>query len=260
MLASATLASVVMEFVAPIAGLPSVSRSARQALRLEPCRGDAQLYAALSEIRQRGTTAALARAHRALQLAPSNPVLHYWVATISGAELRMGDMLTHIQMAVRLQPYALFFQSWRAVCLYWAGQDDAATRHLCDILAFEPDDFLANHWLGHISALNGRYDVAREAAARACSVRNTTKALAGLGYVEARAGRIEAAESILGTLAERARTEYVAHSRVAAIHVALGRLPLAAQCLRRAQRDGDWDLGFARGDARWDHVRGALGL
>jgi hypothetical protein len=50
----------------------------------------------------------------------------------------------------------------------------------------------------------------------------------------------------------------VAHSRLAAIHVALGQLPLAAQSIQRAQRDGDWDLGFARGDARWEQVRGML--
>ncbi len=76
--------------------------------------------------------------------------------------------------------------------------------------------------------------------------------------VEARAGRVEAAESILETLTDRARTEYVAHSRLAAIHVALGRLPLAARSLQRARRDGDWDLGFACGDARWEQLRGTL--
>jgi hypothetical protein len=106
--------------------------------------------------------------------------------------------------------------------------------------------------------LAGQYDEAREAAARACDVSGTTKALAGLAWVEARAGRVEAAECILEALTERARTEYVAHSRLAAIHVALGQLPLAAQSLQQAQRDGDWDLGFARGDARWTQVRGTL--
>jgi tetratricopeptide (TPR) repeat protein len=258
MLASATLTGVVMEFLAPSAGMPSVRRSACQALRLEPRRGDAQFYAAIPEIGRRDKTAALKGAHRALRLAPGNPVTHYWVATVSGAELSMGDMLTHIQMAVRLQPYGLFFQSWRAVCLFWAGQVDAAIRHLRDILAFEPRDFLANPWLGHICALTGRYDEARAAAARALDVSRTTKALGGLGFVEARAGRVEAAESILETLTQRASTEYVAYSRLAAIHVALGRLPLAAQSLRRAQHDGDWDLAFARGDARWARVRGTL--
>jgi hypothetical protein len=106
--------------------------------------------------------------------------------------------------------------------------------------------------------LTGEYDEAREAASRACDICATTKALAGLGFVEARARGVEAEESILETLTQRARTEYVAHSRLAAIHVALGQLPLAAKSLQRAQRDGDWDLGFARGDARWAQVRGAL--
>ncbi|HEU4694865.1 MAG TPA: hypothetical protein VFS23_41145, partial [Vicinamibacterales bacterium] len=231
---------------------------ARQALRLDPRSADAHLYAAIPEILRRDKTAALEGTHRALRLIPRNAVAHYWAATVSGAALNMGDMLTHIEMAVRLQPYGLFFQTWRAVCLFWAGQADAALRHLHDILAIEPRDFLGNYWLGHIAALVGRYDEAREAAARACDISATTKALAGLAWVEAMAGRVEAAECIRETLIERARTEYVAHSRLAAIHVALGELPLAAQSLQRAGRDGDWDLGFARGDARWERLRGTL--
>lgn len=146
------------------------------------------------------------------------------------------------------------------VCLFWSGQPDAAVRHLRDILAFEPRDFLANQWLGHIAALTGRYDEAREAAARAFDISGSPKALAGLGFVEARAGGIEAAESIVDALRQRARTEYVAYSRLAAIHVALGQLPEAGQALQRARRDGDWDLGFARGDARWERVRDLFGV
>jgi tetratricopeptide (TPR) repeat protein len=258
MLASATLTGVVMEFHVPSAGMLQVRASGCLALRLDPRTGDAYFYAAIPEIRRRDKTAVLEGVHRALRLVPGNPVMHYWAATVSAAALGMGDMLTHIQTAVRLQPYALFFQTWRAVCLFWAGQIDAARRHLRDILAFEPRDFLANYWLGHISALAGHYDEARDASAQACDVSRSTKALSGLAWVEARAGRIEAADSILERLTERARTEYVAHSRLAAIHVALGDLPRAARCLEQAQRDGDWDLGFARGDARWDRVRGTL--
>jgi tetratricopeptide (TPR) repeat protein len=258
MLASATLSDVVMEFDVPSEGMPLVRDAACQALRLDPRRGDAYFYAAIPEISRSDKTAVLEGTHRALRLAPGDPVMHYWAATVSGAALSMGDMLTHIEMAVRLQPYSLFFQTWRAVCLFWAGQGDTAMRHLQDILAFEPRDFLANFWLGHIAAVSGHYDEAREAAARACDVSCTTKALAGLAWVEARAGRVDAAESILETLTDRARKEYVAHSRLAAIHVALGQLPLAEQSLQRAQRDGDWDLGFARGDARWTQVRGTL--
>jgi len=258
MLASATLSGVVMEFQVPSEGMLAVRRSARQALRLDPRSGDAHLYAAIPEIRRPDKRAALEGVHRALRLAPGNPVTHYWAATVSGAALNMGDMLTHIEMAVRLQPYALFFQTWRAVCLFWAGQVDAAMRHLRDILALEPRDFLGNYWLGHIAALAGQYDEAREAATRACDISATTKALAGLGWVEAMAGHGEAAEQILETLIDRARSEYVSHSRLAAIHVALGQLPLAARSLTRARRDEDWDLGFARGDARWAPLRGTL--
>ncbi len=257
LLASAALTGVVMELEIPSAGMRLVEDSARQALELDRRRGDAHFYAAIAGL-QRDKTAAMRGVHRALTFTPGDPVMHYWAATVSGAALSIGDMLTHIELAVRLEPYTLFFQTWRAVCLFWAGQIDAARRHLRDILAFEPRDFLANFWLSHISAVAGAYDEARDAALRACGASETTKALAALGWVEARSGRVDAAESILEKLNERARAEYVAHSRLAAIHVALGRHRQAVQALRRARRDGDWDLAFSRGDARWERVRGTF--
>jgi hypothetical protein len=81
----------------------------------------------------------------------------------------------------------------------------------------------------------------------------------GLGFVEAMAGRVESAQAILETLT--AETRLVADSRIAAIHVALGNLPAAASVLGRAQSaqsEGDWHLGWARGDQRWAPFRGKL--
>ena len=259
MLASATLTGVLMGVVAPSEGMPLVRASARRALRLDARVGDAHLYAAIPDIVRVNKSAALKGARRALRLAPANAMTHYWAAAAFAAALRMRDMLTHIEMAVRLEPSALSFRTWRAVSLFWAGDIDVALRHLRDIVAFEPRDLLANHWLGHIAAAAGRYEEAREAAARACDVAGSTMALGGLGWVEAMSGSVEAAESILETLHHRANGEYVARSGLAAIYVALGRLPQAAQSLEAARREGDMGLAFARGDLRWEPVRGVLG-
>jgi hypothetical protein len=54
------------------------------------------------------------------------------------------------------------------------------------------------------------------------------------------------------------RARNTSHIRDWPIHVALDQHPVAARSLQRAQRDGDWDLAFARGDARWEPVRGTL--
>ena len=119
-------------------------------------------------------TAAMEGAGKALRAAPRSALAHYWAGSVYAADLRMRDMLIHMQLAVRLQPYALFFQTWRAVSLFWAGQPDAAICHLRDILTVQPCDVLASHWLGHICAYTGRYDEACDAAARAHSIAGTT--------------------------------------------------------------------------------------
>jgi len=255
-LAAATLASIETESMAPRAGIPLLQRAARRALRLDPRARHAQFYASVPRVVESDKTAAIDGVSRALQAAPRSAVAHYWAASVYAADLKMSDMLIHMQLAVRLQPYALFFQTWRAVALFWAGQPDAATHHLRDILAFQPSDALASHWLGQICASTGRYDEACDAAAHAYRVARTTDTAGGLGFVEAMAGRRESAEAILESL--RAETRFVAGSRIAAIHVALGNLPVAAGILDRARSEKDWHLGWARGDQRWAPFRGKV--
>jgi Flp pilus assembly protein TadD len=89
-------------------------------------------------------------------------------------------------------------------------------------------------------------------------VSGCNQALGHLGFVEAQAGHVEAAVAILEKLAHIARTEYVARSWLGAIHLALGRLDRAATELRRACAEGDWELGWAASDPRWDPLRGKL--
>jgi hypothetical protein len=256
MLASVALASIEMESIASREGIPLLRRAARRALRLDPKSGPAHFYASASRVIGPDKTRAMEGASKALQTAPRSAVAHYWAASVHAADLRTGDMLIHMQLAVRLQPYALFFQTWSAVSLFWAGHSDVAIRHLRDIVTVQPGDVLARHWLGQICAYTRRYDEARDAAAHAHTLAGTTETAGGLGFVEALAGRVESAEAILESLA--AETRFVAASRIAAIHVALGNLAMGAKVLGRAQSEGDWHLGWARGDQRWAPLRGKL--
>ena len=138
--------------MAPRAGIPLLRRAARRALRLDPRAGHAHFYASVPLVIEPDKTAAIDGVSRALRATPRSAVAHYWAASVYASDLKMSYMLIHMQLAVRLQPYALFFQTWRAVALFWAGQPDAAMRHLRDILAFQPCDALASPWLSPIRA------------------------------------------------------------------------------------------------------------
>jgi len=253
MFASATLASIEMESIAPREGLPLLQRAADRAIRLDPRSCQAQCYGAVTRVLEPDKGPAIEGVNRALQVAPRSAVAHYWAASVYAADLRLADMLIHMQLAVRLQPYALFFHTWRAVSLFWAGQPAVAVRHLRDVLTVQPNDALANHWLGQICAYTGRYDEACDAAARAYTIAGTTQTAGGLACVEAMAGRVESAEAGLDALGADQR--FVADSQIAAVYVALGNLVAAASVLTRAHAAGDWHLGWARGDQRWAPLR-----
>jgi tetratricopeptide (TPR) repeat protein len=257
-LASATLAALDAELIAPAEGLPLLRSEARQARRLDATRSDVQFYETVAEVRHPNISRAVAAARGALAFAPQSPSAHFWMARMLAADGRLQDARMHLELAVKLRPSSLFFQTWRAVALFRAGEAVPAARHLRDILAFEPRDYLANYWLSVVAALCRRFDEARSAAQHAHDTSGVSQALAGLGFVEASAGHKQKAERILHVLGATNRTQYVARSELAIIHVALGYLNIAATQLRLAAAEGDWQLAWAGSDPRWRSVRDKL--
>ena len=88
-------------------------------------------------------------------------------------------------------------------------------------------------------------------------VENTPEALAAWGFVEARSESVESAEAILHSLSHH-DNGYVARSGVRQIYVALGRLERAAREWTCGQAEGDWELGWAAPDPRWNALRGKV--
>ena len=257
-LASTALAALELESVSPEEGVGLMCHAADAALRFDASRGDAQFYAAIHGIRRSSKAASIGAVHRWLDFAPKSALAHFWMGSILAANCKMGDALVYLQQAARLQPYATCFKTWVAVSLFCTGQPEAGLRHLRDILAFEPQDYLANYWLALLAAYARRYDEARDAASRAYRVSGNPTALAALGFIEAGSQHVEAAETILESLADTGKTQYVARSGVCQIHIALGRLDRAAREWTLAQADGDWELGWAGPDPRWNPLRGKV--
>jgi tetratricopeptide (TPR) repeat protein len=257
-LASTALAALELESVPPRDGVSLMRYAADAALQLDATRADAHFYASIREITTSHKEAAIAAAHRWVDFAPKSALAHFWVGSTLAANCRMRDALVYLQQAARLQPYATCFQTWVAVTLFCTGRPDAGLRHLRDILAFEPSDYLASFWLGLLAAHARMYDEAQDAAYRAYQVSGNPQALAVLGFIEGKSQHVEAAEAILESLADSDKTRYVASSGVCQIYVALGRLDRAAREWRLARWEGDWELGWAGPDPRWNPLRGKV--
>ena len=256
--ASTALAALELEYVSPEEGIGSLRQAANAARQLDATRTDAHFYAGIHQIGSVDKTASIALAHRWLDSAPKNPVAHFWLGSALAASGNMGDALVFLQQAASLQPYATCFQTWVAVGLFCTGQREAGLRHLRDILVFEPHDYLANYWLGLLAAHARRYDEAQGAAGRAWLASSSTQALAAVGFIEAKWGHIEAAKEVLQSLVDVGSQQYVARSGVCQIYVALGWLEHGAREWSRARADGDWELGWAAPDPRWNPLRGKV--
>jgi len=251
------LAALELEHVSPADKIGLLRQAAHDALQCDPTRGDAEFYATIHRIVGMHKDASIAAAHRWLDSAPHNALATFWVGSTVAATGRMGDAAVYLQRAARLQPYAPFFQTWFAVGLFCTGRMDAGLRHLRGILAFEPEDYLANFWLGLLASHARQFDEAREAASRAYQLSGSTQALAALGYVEAMSQSVESAEAVLDSLA-RSGNGYVARSGLGQIYIALGRLERAAREWTFGQADGDWEMGWAAPDPRWNALRGKV--
>ena len=256
-LASTTLAALELECVSPVDTIGVMRQAAQAALRCDPTRRDAEFYATIHRIMGAHKETAIAAAHRWRAFAPKSALAHFWVGATLAANGSMCDAVAYLQQAARLQPYATYFQTWFAVGLFCTGRADAGLRHLRGLLAFEPDDYLTNYWLGLLACHARCFDEAREAANRAYQVSGSTQALAALGYVEATSGSVESAEASLDSLA-RSDNGYVARSGICQIHVALGRLERAAREWTLARTEGDWELSWALPDPRWSVLRGKV--
>ena len=256
-LASTALAALELECVSPVDAIGVMRQAAHAALRCDPTRRDAEFFATIDQITGAHKEASIAAAHRWLDFAPKNALAQFWAGSTMAASGRMSDAVIYLQKAARLQPYATCLEAWFGVGLFCTGRPDAGLRHLRGVLAFEPHDYMANYWLGLLASHARRFDEARDAACRAYRLSGSTQALAALGYVEATSGSVEAAEAVLDSLSH-SDNEYVARSGVCQIYVALGRLDLAAREWGLAQAEGDWALGWAAPDPRWNALRGKV--
>jgi tetratricopeptide (TPR) repeat protein len=255
-LAEATLAAIDMEHISPATGLSVVRIATTRALALDPARADARLYGAVANMPD--ATRAMSDVRATFEITRGDAMVRQWAASLLAAEGRFNEMLMHMREAVRLEPSALYFRTSMAAGLFYAGQADLAYRHLIDALQVAPEDYFANYCMGQLCALTGRYDEAKEASSRAHAISGSTQAHCCLGLAEASAGHTQAADAILQELSEIARTQYVARTGVAAIQIALGRLPAGASELEQAHREGDWMAGWARVDPRWGPLHGMV--
>jgi len=254
--AEAVLAALGIQELAPVEGNGLVTTAALRALELDNDRVDVQIYSAVPGIcdpSDRGTKSAL---RRILQIDPGHAVAHHWAAGFCSSNGYHEEAVTHMKKAIHAQPSSCFFRTWMAGALFYAGKLEDARRYILEAVELAPDNFLARFWVAQILTEQAVYPEALKEATMAVNLCSATSlALWGLGWVQARAGLRDEAESTLERLKEQAAIQYVPHSGLAGILSGLGRLPEAWDELVKAKQARESIMGWSRFDPRWEPLR-----
>jgi eukaryotic-like serine/threonine-protein kinase len=194
---------------------------------------------------------------RAIQLNPSYAVAHQWYAyLLTAMERPFAAADAEISIAKALDPLSPAIDTDRAYISYYYGRNEDALHAVGLALEIDPKFALGYFWLGRIYTSQERYADADQAFHDIGPLRTWTPAMAALGYMYGKAGRVQDARATLAefdTLTQHGR--YASAYAIAAIYAGLGDRERVFQYLDAAHREHSHWLVWLKRDPRWDAFR-----
>ena len=201
---------------------------------------------------------------RAIELNPRYSTARQWYAWYLMAMGRFDEALAEGRVAVDLGTGSVSIRRSLGWLQYYSRQSEASLENLRRALTMDPTAEETHRLLGLVYLQQGRYDDAAAAFREAiANSGNPVLAMAGLGHVAARRGRLEEARKVLHDLQERARAQYVSPVPMVGLHVALGDFDSACEGLERAHHERRGWLAYLKiepmlqplhGGARFQHL------
>jgi tetratricopeptide (TPR) repeat protein len=187
----------------------------------------------------------------ALERNPDYAVARHWFGEFLMAMGRFDEATEQLNVAHGLDPLSSTIGFGVGWVQYFLGDYRAAVRQYEETLKQDPDFVLAPWFLGPALVQAGEYGRAIEVCETWIPrVRRRNGLIALLAYAQGRAGRREEALSNLDLLESLAPGKEIAPDHLALVHIGLGNLDRAFECL---------DLAL-RGDPRYDRLVSEVGL
>lgn len=189
-------------------------------------------------------------------LNPSYPGSHRMYASLLASQKRHREALEEINQALRLDPLSLPINAEVVRTLYYARDYDGAMAEAQKAMQLDTAYYRTHFWLGRVYAQRGMHQQAIDESKRVLKATpDSNLGLTELAYSLAAAGRTADARTILHTLEERSRSNWVPAYNLAIIHVALKENDEAIQYLQRAYDEQDWALLVLAVEPRLDPLR-----
>jgi serine/threonine-protein kinase len=240
----------------PKEALPKSRAAALKALELDETLAEAHnALAAVKSAYDWDWPAAEREYKRAIELNPAYARARNFYGLFLVAMGRFDEALLQMQQAQRLDPLSPYVHVGTVWPVYFARQYDAAIEQLNKIILRDPDFPYAHLNLGWAYAQSGMHEKAISALTRAKSLDDTWVNSAYLGYVYAKAGKLDEARKLLTELQKRAAREYVSHYGLAIVHVGLGENDRAFASLQNAYEERDEQLVLLKVEPFFDALR-----
>jgi DNA-binding winged helix-turn-helix (wHTH) protein/Tfp pilus assembly protein PilF len=238
---------------------PRATEASERALRAQPDLAEVQASLGFRKFRLDwdwpGAEVAL---HRAIELDPS-----YWFsfAMLGHLQMHRGEVpesLATMRRSRELEPLLPLNHTLSAQVAFSARDFVLAAQFARQALSIDPDFWIGHFQLAQACVELGEHEVAQRALAEAGRTSGgNSKVVALRGYVHARQGRESEARQVLATLVALAGERFVPPCAMALVHVGLGDVDAAADCLVRALEARDVHLKFIPVDPKWEEARKA---
>jgi len=234
---------------------PKAKAAALEALRLDDRLAEAHTSLGfILELWEHRWADAEASYRRAIALNPSYALAHHWYALLLDSMVRPDEALREITIAVSLEPFSAAINTDWPMILQHHRRDDEAIEQFRKTIALHPTYAPAHNELAWTYAFAGHYDEALASFQRAREFgTDTATVLAGIGWLQAAAGRRSLAEEAIRDIEAqfKANPEFAARAS-APIRLALGDTDRALDVLVRTMADGEPNILIGR---QWDGVR-----
>ena len=184
---------------------------------------------------ERSRIAAEPHFRKAIDINPRAADAHVYYGAFLATAGRAEEAIVQITLARQWDPLSPFIHGFAAVVLYILGDFHEAASSAEQALELQPD-YLLGLWIrGLAISATGRNEEAIEALERVADLSRAPTFVGILGFVYARAGRIDDAKRLLGELEDRSsRGEYVPAFAPLSISVGQGDLPAIRLWLSKA--------------------------
>ena len=192
---------------------------------------------------------------QAIELNPSYADAHQRYGMLLVAKRRFEEAEREFEKALVIDPLSLITRTFSGYPFYYAHNFDAAVNRFKEVIEMDQGYSMAHFRLGLAYAQLGRYSEALDELHSSQRISGDRDIVAALGYVQAKAGNVDAAHEALNELNRLEETSFVSAYDRALVFLGLGDVERSLEWLEQARNERSYWLIYVNSDPVLDPLR-----